>query len=117
MGSVYLIYESDFNHPELLSVDYNFFGQSRPGDFVKVGSENHQILQKIYDPQEMDLYINVAGKVKFESSKVPSIYKEKYIELCKQSVLLAVKQVKGDWGIGLKEAKDYIDELRRKYNI
>lgn len=111
MGNVYLIYESDFDHPELLSVDYNFFGQSHPGDFVRIKNENHQILQKIYDPQEMDLYINVSGKVKFE---IPSNYEQKYINLCKQSVLLAVKQVKEDWGIGLIEAKNYIDELRKK---
>lgn len=62
----------------------------------------------------MDLYINVAGRVKFESFKVPSIYEKRYIELLKTSVLLAVKQVKEDWGIGLREAKDYIDELRKK---
>ena len=40
--------------------------------------------------------------------------KKRYIELLKTSVLLAVKQVKEDWGIGLREAKDYIDELRKK---
>lgn len=55
MGNVYLIYESNFDNPELLSVDYNFFSQSHPGDFVRIKNENHQILQKIYDPQEMDL--------------------------------------------------------------
>lgn len=114
MGSVYLIYDGNFDSPELLSVDYNFFGQSHPGDYVRIKNENHQILQKIYDPQEMDLYINVSGNVKFEPSKVPLVYEQKYLELCKRSVLLAIKQVKEDWGIGLKEAKDYIDELRKK---
>ena len=117
MGNVYLVYESNFNDPELLSVDYNFFNQEHPGDYVRVGNENHQILQKIYDPQEMDLYINVSSKVKFEPSNVPLVYEQKYVETCKQSILLAVKQVKKDWGIGLKEAKDYIDELRAKYNV
>ena len=117
MGNVYLVYESNFNNPELLSVDYNFFNQAHPGDYVRVGNENHQILQKIYDPQEMDLYINVSGNVKFEPFKVPLSYEQKYVETCKQSLLLAVKQVKEDWGIGFKEAKDYIDELRAKYNV
>lgn len=112
MGSVYLIYDGNFDQPELLSVDYNFFGQSRPGDYIRVKNENLQILQKIYDPQEMDLYINVTGDVKFESFKVPLVYENRYLKLCEQSVLLAVKQVKEDWGIGLREAKDYIDKLR-----
>ena len=65
----------------------------------------------------MDLYINVSGNVKFEPSKVPLVYEQKYVKTCKQSILLAVKQVKEDWGIGLKEAKDYIDELRAKYSV
>lgn len=63
MGSVYLVYDDDFDKPELLSVDYNFFNQARPGDYVRIKKENHKILQKIYNPQEMDLYINVARPV------------------------------------------------------
>lgn len=56
----------------------------------------------------------IVSFIKFESSKVPFVYEQKYIELCKRSVLLAIRQVKEDWGIGLKEAKDFIDELRKK---
>lgn len=107
MGNVYLIYNSNFDQLELLSVDYNFFNQAHPGDYVRVKNKNYQILQKIFDPQEMDLYINASGSVKFESSKVPLVYEQKYLELIKRTVLLAVKQVKEDWGIELTEAKDY----------
>ena len=58
-----------------------------------------------------------SSNVKFEPFKVPLVYEQKYVETCKQSILLAVKQVKEDWGTGFKEAKDYIDELRAKYNV
>lgn len=69
MGSVYLIYDGNFDKPELLSVDYNFFGQSRPGDYVRIEECNYKISGKYYDPQEMDLYIDITSCVKFDSSK------------------------------------------------
>lgn len=57
MNNVYLVIEN--SEPELLSVDFNFFNQARPGDCVKVKEVYYEIETKIYDPQEMDLYIKV----------------------------------------------------------
>ena len=57
MNNVYLVIEN--SKPELLSIDFNFFNQARPGDCVKVKEDYYEIETKIYDPQEMDLYIKV----------------------------------------------------------
>lgn len=57
MNCVYLVTKN--SEPELLSVDFNFFNQARPGDYVKVKEVYYEIKAKIYDPQEMDLYIKV----------------------------------------------------------
>ena len=58
MNSVYLVTEN--SEPELLSVDFNFFNQARPGDYVKVKEVYYEIKDKIkMFGQEMDIHIKV----------------------------------------------------------
>ena len=112
MNNVYLVIEN--SEPELLSVDFNFFNQARPGDCVKVKEVYYEIETKIYDPQEMDLYIKVDNQQWLIGNKSKSYY----IDLIKKGQKLqAVKEYKDEFGCGLKEAKDFIDNLQDENKI
>ena len=110
MNDVYLVIGN--TEPELLSVDYNFFNQARPGDCVKVKEDYYEIETKIYDPQEMDLYIKVDNKQRLGKSK------SYYIDLLKrEGKLQAIKEYKDEVGCGLREAKNFIDNLQDENKI
>lgn len=95
MNCVYLVFnEKTLENPELLSVDYNFFGQARPGDFVRIKGENLELKCKIFDPQEMDLYVVVNKK---ELTK-----DELYYTYNKDGLLKSIIE-----NISPKEARDY----------
>lgn len=112
MNDVYLVIGN--TEPELLSVDYNFFNQARPGDCVKVKEDYYEIKTKIYDPQEMDLYIKVDNKRCLGKSKSKSYY----IDLInKEQKLQAIKEYKDEVGCGLREAKNFIDNLQDENKI
>lgn len=108
MNCVYLVYdEVTLKNPELLSVDYNFFGQARPGDLVRFGGKNLTIKQKIFDPQEMDMYVVVLTP----NDMRDKIYKEMYETF---GLLETVKQVRNDLGLNLTKARDYVIKLKDK---
>ena len=110
MNDVYLVIGN--TEPELLSVDYNFFNQARPGDCVKVKEDYYEIKTKIYDPQEMDLYIKVDNKQSLGKSE------SYYIDLLKrEGKLQAIKEYKDEVGCGLREAKNFIDNLQDENKI
>ena len=111
MNDVYLVIGN--TKPELLSVDYNFFNQARPGDWVKVKEDYYEIKTKIYDPQEMDLYIKADDNKQYlEKSK------SYYIDLInKGQTFQANKEYRDEVGCGFKEAKDFIDNLQDENKI
>lgn len=108
MNNVYLVIEN--SEPELLSVDFNFFNQARPGDCVKVKEAYYEIETKIYDPQEMDLYIKVDNQQFLVREKKEKSY---YIDLINRGEKIqAVKEYKNEVGCSLREAKNFIDNLQ-----
>ena len=107
MNDVYLVIGN--TEPELLSVDYNFFNQARPGDCVKVKEAYYEIKTKIYDPQEMDLYIKVDdNKRLLEKSK--SYYRDLINKRQKLKIEVILEYMK-DHNCDLKEATDFINSL------
>lgn len=110
MNCVYLVFNGEtLEDPELLSVDYNFFGQARPGDFVRIKNENLELKCKIFDPQEMDLYVVVKKK----ELTMDEFYLDMYL---KKGLLETIKAVKDDCGLGLREARDYIYKITGNEN-
>lgn len=98
MNCVYLVFdEKTLKDPELLSVDYNFFGQARPGDFVRIKDENLKLKCKIFDPQEMDLYV-VVNRKELTVEELYNMYNKD----------ISLKSIKD---VDLREARDYFNRI------
>ena len=111
MNDVYLVKNGT---KELLSVDYNFFNQAKPGDFVRIKELGYEIKRKIYDPQEMDLFIEISNEHEFLCLDDPTV--KKYLEILKkEGKLTCVKRFKEEFKVSLKEAKDYVDKIQQDY--
>ena len=111
MNDVYLVKDGI---TELLSVDYNFFNQAKPVDLVRIKGLDYEIKRKIYDPQEMDLFIEISNGHEILFLDNPTI--KRYLEILKkEGKLICIKCFKEEFKDSLKEAKDYVDKIQQDY--
>lgn len=63
MGSVYLINNRNyFNPQELKHKSSRCFWSIRRGDYLRVENNTYRVLSKIYDPEDMSIYIEISDR-------------------------------------------------------
>lgn len=90
----------------------------RMGDTILKGGEYYKVDEVIFDDDEGDIVVNVLPDPSRTNpnkliEQVPRASMDKVIQLLREgSKLAAVKLLKEEAKIGLKEAKDYCDEMQ-----